>query len=154
LIVLAGDVLDDGLIGRTSYWRSVYAALTWKEGTFKRLIISGEGRISEPMRDFLICQGVPATAIQVEGRSTSTRENALYTAAVLSPSDGRLVLLTSDYHMFRAWRAFRKAGVATLARPFPDARKRFNSIRDRWEVFCDLTVETAAVVYYALRGWI
>jgi uncharacterized SAM-binding protein YcdF (DUF218 family) len=154
LIVLSGDVLDNGMLGQTSYWRSTYAILTWKEGNFRRLILSGESRITEPMRQFLVCQGISPGAIIMEDRSESTRENAIYTAELARQIPGRYVLLTSDYHMFRAWRAFRKAGLQTTGRPFPDARKRVNSIRARWTIFCDLIQETAAVAYYAFRGWI
>ena len=33
LIVLGGSMLDNGTIGVSSYWRAVYAAQTWREGT-------------------------------------------------------------------------------------------------------------------------
>ncbi len=65
---------------------------------------------------------------------------------------GRAVLLTSDYHVFRATRAFRKAGVAVLARPIPDARKRAANWDRRWDAFQDLVIETAKTGYYFLRG--
>jgi uncharacterized SAM-binding protein YcdF (DUF218 family) len=154
LIVLSGDVLDDRMIGLTSYWRSMYAILTWREGGFHRLILSGTDRTTEPMRQFLVCQGINPEVIVVEGRSENTHENAIYTAELARKVPGRYVLLTSDYHMFRAWRAFRKAGLETVGRPFPDARKRVNTMSARWGVFCDLVEETTAVAYYAWQGWI
>jgi uncharacterized SAM-binding protein YcdF (DUF218 family) len=154
LIVLSGDVLDNGMLGQTSYWRSMYAILAWREGGFRRLILSGKSRTTEPMKQFLVCQGVSPEAIVIEGRSESTHQNAIYTAELARQIPGRYVLLTSDYHMFRAWRAFRKAGLETTAWPFPDARKRVNSVRARWGIFCDLTGETAAITYYAWQRWI
>ena len=63
------------------------------------------------------------------------------------------MLLTSDYHMFRARRAFRKAGLEVEPRPFPDADKRLNNWRARWQVVLDLGVETVKIVYYRVRGW-
>ena len=121
LIVLGAEVVEGPpMIGYGSYWRSVYAAHAWREGTFHHLVLSGDAAITSPMRDFLVCQGVPADAITVEGRSTSTRENALFTAETAHRFSGPYVLLTSDYHMWRAWRTFRKAGLNVEPRPVPD----------------------------------
>ena len=154
LIVLAGNVLDDGTIGDSSYWRSVYAARAWREGGFRRIVISGLGATSGPMRDFIVSQGVPAEAVRIEPRSATTRENALYTAEMLRDEPGRKVLLTSDYHMFRSFRLFRKAGLEVFPRPIPDARKRATRPIYRWWVFLDLCTESAKIVYYKARGWI
>src|SRR5262245_47178399 len=35
LIVLGGSELGDGLIGTSSYWRSVYAVRVWRESRFR-----------------------------------------------------------------------------------------------------------------------
>jgi uncharacterized SAM-binding protein YcdF (DUF218 family) len=152
LIVLGADVLDGVVVGQGSYWRSVYAVRAWKEGAFERVILAGV-----PMRTFLVGNGVPEEAILVEGRSTSTRENALFTMDLLrkrSDLAGPYVLLTSDYHMWRARRAFAKAGLEVRPRPFPDAIKRFNDWRQRILVTMDLAVESAKICYYRARDWI
>jgi uncharacterized SAM-binding protein YcdF (DUF218 family) len=158
LIVLGGSLLGDGVMGPSSYWRSPYAMLSWRAGGFHRVVISGGGperaSIAEVMRDFLECLGVPPSAIQVETRSRSTRENALYVKELLAGVPGRKVLLTSDYHMFRAHRAFRKVGLEVLPRPFPDARKRASGWSGRWPAFLDLVAETIRIGYYYIRGWI
>lgn len=153
LIVLGGDTLDQNFLGISSYWRSVYAVLVWREAHFRTMILSGADPAATLMRDFIVCQGVPAGAIVLETRSTSTRENALFTAQLARSLPGPYVLLTSDYHMRRAAGAFRKAGLAVTTRPFPDAEKRLNDWRDRWRVFLDLLQESAKAVYYRLRGW-
>ncbi len=158
LIVVGGSVLDNGVIGTTSYWRGVYAAEAWKGGEFRQVILSGGGpekiSVAEAMRDFLECRGVPPAVIRLEPRSNSTRENALYTRELLAGVPGHKVLLTSDYHMFRAQRAFRKAGLDVLPRPLPDARKRAAHWLGRWPAFLDLVVETLKIGYYYVRGWI
>ena len=158
LIVLGGSILENGVMGESSYWRGVYAVLTWREGGFRQVVLSGGGSegpaIVEPMRDFLECNGVPREAIRLETQSKSTRENALYTKALLAGVPGRKVLLTSDYHMFRAHRAFRKAGLDVLPRPYPDARKRASRWSGRWPAFLDLVMETVKIGYYYARGWI
>ncbi len=158
LIVLGGSLLENGVMGPSSYWRSTYAVLAWREGTFRRVVVSGGGptghSIAEPMRDFLECRGVPREAIQIETRARNTRENAVYVAELLTGAPGRKVLLTSDYHMFRAHRAFEKAGLEVLPRPFPDARKRASGWTGRWPAFLDLLGETIRIGYYYARGWI
>jgi len=157
LIVLGGSLLDKGLMGQSSYWRSVYALRAWRQGSFQRIVISGgpaDYSTAAPMSDFLEAHGVPREAIQVEAQSRSTHENAVRVAELLTGVSGRKVLLTSDYHMFRAYHAFRKAGLDVLPRPFPDVRKRAAGWTGRWPAFLELVLETVKIGYYRARGWI
>jgi uncharacterized SAM-binding protein YcdF (DUF218 family) len=158
LIVLGADVLPD-MIGISSYLRAVYAVRVWREGGFREIVVSG-GRapsgsmISEQIQSFLLSQGVPASAVRIESRSKDTHENALFTAELLAAEPGRKVLLTSDYHILRARLAFQKAGLKVEPRPIPDAAKRIETWRYRWDVFLDLTTEMVKLGYYGCRGWI
>jgi uncharacterized SAM-binding protein YcdF (DUF218 family) len=152
LVVLGGGMLEGGVIGENTYLRAFYAARAWREGGFRAIVVSG-GNAATGMRDFLACHGVPATAIHVESKSTSTRENALYTQPVLTRLAGRAVLLTSDFHMFRARRAFRRAGSELAVRPVPDVRKRAAGWLGRWPAFLELVQESIKIVYYRARGW-
>ncbi len=158
LIVLGGSLQDYGTVGGSSYWRSVYALQAWREGRFREVVLTGGGpannSIAETMRDFLVCQRVPREAIRLENQANSTRENALFTKELLVGVSGRKVLLTSDYHMFRAYRAFRKVGLDVLPRPYPDVRKRVTRRIGRWPAFLDLVLETTKIAYYFVRGWI
>jgi uncharacterized SAM-binding protein YcdF (DUF218 family) len=154
LVVLGGSMIEDGVMGESSYWRSTYALLAYRERAFSQIVVSGGNGSAEAMKSFLECRGVPAGIIRTEVRSTSTRENAIYTSELLSKPRGTIVLLTSDYHMFRAYRVFKKAGLTVLPRPFPDALKRANSLANRWGAFLDVAGETAAIAYYLARGWL
>jgi uncharacterized SAM-binding protein YcdF (DUF218 family) len=158
LIVLGGSVLDDGTIGGSTYWRAVYAVRAWREGRFKAIVLSGGGppggSAAEAMRDFIVAQGVPRESIWLESRSQSTRENAVFAKPILDGMPGRKVLLTSDFHMYRAQRAFKKVGLDVVPRPFPDVRKRAQKPLGRWEAFLDLAQETAKIADYYVRGWI
>jgi len=154
LIVLGADNLDGQVLGMSSYWRSVYAISAWKEGGFGHLILSGQTGTTASMREFIVCQGVPASAVVMEQHSNSTRENALFTVAVARQYPGPYVLLTSDFHMWRAYRAFQKTGLKVEPRPFPDVLKRMNQWSARWPIFFELLLESTKIVYYWARGWI
>jgi uncharacterized SAM-binding protein YcdF (DUF218 family) len=161
LIVLGADQLGDGTLGVVSYWRSVYAVRAWRQGGFERIVISG-GRLGSPqspslarsMADFIVALGAPREAIWLEERSRSTRENALFTAALIRDWPGKKVLLTSDCHMRRASRAFARAGINAIPAPIPDIGKRWNTWRDRWDCSWTVAGELVKFAYYAARGWI
>ncbi len=154
LIVLGNEVQPDGIIGETSYLRTVYAVRAWREGGFSRVIFTGAGA-APAMRTFAISQGIPASAIAVENESVSTRENALRTAELLQGQPrGKLVMLTSDYHAWRAARVFRKAGLEVEPRAIPDILKRANARMNRWPALGGLIVESTKVVGYWWKGWI
>lgn len=154
LIVLGADAVNENTLGQSSYWRSVYALWAWRSGAFHHVLISGTTAITTPMRDFLIGQGVPVAAVVVEDKSESTRENAMFAVPILRNMPGPYVLLTSDYHMWRAHRSFAKAGISVQPRPFPDAGKRLTQWSARWPMFLDLAVESGKIGYYWVHGWI
>jgi uncharacterized SAM-binding protein YcdF (DUF218 family) len=159
LIVLGYSGTNDGILSAGSYQRSAYAVRAYRERGFRQILVTGGADssglpINSTMADFLICQGVPRDKILLESRSTSTRENAVYTTEMLRSVPGSKVLLTSDYHMYRASCAFRKTGLQVLSRPYPDVLKRASFWRGRWPAFLDLLTETTKIAYYRLRGWI
>jgi uncharacterized SAM-binding protein YcdF (DUF218 family) len=153
LIVLGAETIDGRTIGLVSYWRSVYAGWVYHGGGFREVVVSGN-QVAPLMRDFLVCRGVPASAIRVENTSTSTRENAVYTARMLAGHPGRLVLVSGDVHIFRARRAFLKAGLNVVPCPFAYGTKLAGRRENRWNVFIDLIREHAKIGYYFARGWI
>jgi uncharacterized SAM-binding protein YcdF (DUF218 family) len=158
LIVPGAESMNDAM-GPSSYWRSIYAVRAWREGGFRQVVLTGGSRnkglpIAEQMRDYLVCQGIPASAILLEEQSQTTHENAVFTTRLLSGVPGRKVLLTSDYHMYRAYRAFRKAGLDVDPRPVPESAKAAGNWTLRWPVFLGLCDEMAKSIYYRARGWL
>ena len=150
LVVLGGDSLSDTVLGSSSYWRAVYAVRAIREHPFKKVIISGGS--SPGMRDFLKGHGIDVSNVVVDTESTSTRENALNVAK--AGPEGRVVLLTSDYHIWRAVRVFRKHGIAIETSPVPDVRKRNGIWYSRAGLFVELSIETAKIGWYRWKGWI
>jgi uncharacterized SAM-binding protein YcdF (DUF218 family) len=160
LIVLGSEMEADGVLGPTSYLRSLYAVRAYRDRPFHTVIVTG-GRsgaailpLGDAMRDLIAANGVPRNVILAENRAGSTRENALFVKPMLQGLSGTTVLMTSDFHMFRARRVFEKAGVHVVPRPIPDVLKRSNRIVNRWVSFWTLILETGKIGYYAWNRWL
>ena len=118
-----------------------HAARLFHRGLAPRIIVSGGSYLVETgqapptqtealaMRQFLIALGVPDSAIVMEGKSINTIENMRETRALLGT--GRVALVTSGYHMPRALRLARKAGLDVEA--FPTDWQVLPSTTPWWE---------------------
>ncbi len=160
LIVLGGEIpREDGIIGRMTYWRSVYAVRAWHANHATRIIVCGDRGVAESMRDFMVAQRIPIDAITMDLTSESTRQNALNAAAILQNTPGRKILVTSDTHMWRALRTFRKIGMDVEPLTAPDGVWHSNElftmdVFQRWSVFIQMVVETTKIAFYTTKGWI
>jgi uncharacterized SAM-binding protein YcdF (DUF218 family) len=150
LLSAAGD--DHGGISYSSYWRARQALLAWQTGGFKKIVVSGGGGTG--IVNFLAGQGVPRDAIVAEWASLSTRENGIATARLIAGMPGKRVLLTSDFHMFRALRVFRKLHIEVTPMPVPDVLHSTEHWNGRFQAFETMLVESAKILDYAVRGWI
>ena len=104
-----------------------HAARLFHRGLAPRIVVSGGSFLVESgqapptqteavaMRQFLVALGVPEFAIVMEGKSVNTIENMQETRALVGT--GRVALVTSGYHMPRALRLARKAGLDAEAFP-------------------------------------
>ena len=153
LVVLSAADPNSGVMDISTYWRCFMALLYDREHPYRRIVVSGKGS-AHGMRDFFVFNGVPADRILVEDAATDTHENAVFTAPILAGEKGRIVLVTSDFHLFRARRAFARAGVEAVASPVPDIRKRASAYSARPGLFIAEVRETASILYYWYRGWI
>ncbi len=152
LILISAANDDRGGISFSSYWRARHALLAWQTGGYKKIVISGGG--GPGILNFLIVNGVPREVMVAEWRSTSTRENGVEAARLLQGMPGKKVLLTSDFHMYRAIRVFRKLGVEVTPMPVPDVLRAAEHWNGRFPAFETMVVESGKIVYYRLRGWI
>jgi uncharacterized SAM-binding protein YcdF (DUF218 family) len=152
LIVLGGASLD-GFPDENTMLRCMDSISIYREGAFRKVVVSGY-RVAPHMRNILIAEGVPAEVVVTEEAAKSTHENALYVARLLAGETGPKVLLTSDYHMFRAVRTFRKAGIDVIPRPIRDALKSAGNPLRRWPALMEEVLETIKIFYYAYQGWI
>jgi uncharacterized SAM-binding protein YcdF (DUF218 family) len=98
LVVLGGDA-------RT---RTPLAISLFRQDVAPMMLLSGRGDYVW-VREGLLEAGVPADRILVETRSSSTRENALFSAPILRAHGfRRIVVVTSWQHSARALRTFRR----------------------------------------------
>lgn len=116
--------------------RLAAGARAWHAGRAPVVILSGGGapRATEAgkMADAIVRLGVPRSALVLESRSRSTRDNARLTALLAERSGmQRVLLVTSSVHMPRARLLFQQAGIAVVPVPVPErvARPRW---QDRW----------------------
>lgn len=92
-----------------------------KEDPEAKLILTGgnadgSGRTeAEVMREILTQRGVPEDRMILEDKAKTTKENFKNTVGMLSP-DEKVILITSDYHMDRAFRTAKSAGFAQVLR--------------------------------------
>lgn len=151
LILLSAAADDRGGISYSSYWRARMALYAWQTMGFKRIVVSGGG---PGIQNFLVAYGVPREAIIAESRSANTRENGMEAARLVKDMPGKKVLLTSDFHMYRAARVFRKLGVEVAPMPVPDVLQAAEHWNGRLPAFQTMLAESAKIVYYRLRNWI
>jgi uncharacterized SAM-binding protein YcdF (DUF218 family) len=108
LCVDSGEVQADALVilGGGSYERATRAAELFKSGDAPRVMVSGQGDGQEYKR-LLLSKGVPSAAIEVEGKSRSTKQNAQLSIPLLRGLGARrVIIVTSWYHSRRALRTF------------------------------------------------
>ncbi len=98
IVVLGGESKD-----RTQQAYELFAA-----GAARRIIVSGSGDAGL-IRDVLVRSGVPGEAIEVEELSRNTKENAEFTAPLLTKAGmRRAILVTSWFHSRRALNSFHR----------------------------------------------
>jgi uncharacterized SAM-binding protein YcdF (DUF218 family) len=153
LVVISAADPNSRVMSISTYWRCFMALVYYREQPYKEIVVSGKD--SAPgMRDFFVMNGVPADRVRAEINATSTYDNARFTAQLLKGTPGKVVLVTSDYHVFRARRCFLKAGIPVSTSGVPDITKRSAEYFARPQLFIVEMRETAAIAWYWWSGWI
>ncbi|MFH1171397.1 MAG: YdcF family protein [bacterium] len=107
------------------------------------------------MKEEALRDGANASVVIMEPSSKSTYENATNALAIVRANNWTsIVVVTSDYHTWRACHVFRKQWdnvTCVAATTFDPAH---NSVRDRLIRFRSVVREYGAIVYYAMRGYL
>lgn len=126
VVVLGGGngvtpgVAASNLLSSASLARFVEGLRIWRALPEATLIVTGGGREGEePNARYLaraaLAFGVPAERLLIIDRARDTEDESRATKALVS--DGRVALVTSAWHMPRAYALFRGAGIDTVACP-------------------------------------
>lgn len=137
LTVDSGRISADVIVvlGGGEHERPLRAAELFKQHAAPRILITGAGDSGINWR-ILLEAGVPASAIEVEGQSKTTRENAEFTLKRLRAENvHRVILVTSWYHARRAQKTFEHYApeLKLYSRPsyFEFARKDWTRLMTR-----------------------
>ena len=104
--------LERRLIAAINYWnRNPDAYIIVCGGLGNRATITE----AEAMARYLIARGIPQERIILEDQSTSTYENLTFAKEILNeqfPEGFRAVVITNDFHIYRAVRTARQVGIS------------------------------------------
>ncbi|MCX4780688.1 YdcF family protein [Streptomyces sp. NBC_01264] len=117
--LIGGDRVPPLLASRLRKGREIHDAQIARGGRVPLLLTSGgkggDEKLAEAraMADWLIAEGVPEEHVRLEDRSRTTEENLLFSRTVMESADPgyRCVVVTNNFHAFRAAMMARKAGV-------------------------------------------
>ena len=172
IVVLAGDVRAVSAsnpyprLGRTA--DGIHHAVRLLQAELAPVVIVSGGVLgrgqtrpmAQAMRDALLALGVPEHAVLVEGRSRTTRENALFTAEIAAEKGIETVLLVAyDLHMRRSMATFRKVGLTPVPASYQDSGDRPFRALDPLPSATQLSRSSFVVrewlglLVYRLRGW-
>jgi uncharacterized SAM-binding protein YcdF (DUF218 family) len=123
-VVVLGSGLKGGgevpplLASRLDRGRAVYETIAARKKDPVLIVSGGKGsdeRVSEAsaMAAYLIADGFPEDRVEQEDRSRSTEENLTYSKAIMERTkpDYSCIIVTSNFHVFRAAMIARRTGV-------------------------------------------
>ena len=99
------------------------------------------------MKKYLVeRRGVDPARILIEDKAENTRENFAFSKALIDEtlgSDASIAFVTTNFHVFRAGRVAKKAGISAVGIAAPDV----------WYIhFNNFLRESVGIVVYGLRG--
>jgi uncharacterized SAM-binding protein YcdF (DUF218 family) len=161
IVVFAGGVGESGRAGGGAQER-LKQAIDLYRGGYAPVLILSSGYVysfheAESMRALAIDQGVPASAILLEERSTNTFQNVRYVDDILRDRRWRRILLVSSpYHMRRALLVWRKQAPDVTVVPTPVAQSQFydHARGATLEQLRGIVQEYIAIFAYWRRGWL
>ena len=161
IVVFAGGVGESGQPGGGYQERVREAVELYQAGYAPRMIFSSgyefAFREAEVMRSLAMSQGIPASAIALETRASSTYENVVFVYKLLKEYDLKSILLVSSpYHMRRALLTWESQAPDVEVVPTPVRESQFYShLRGvNLEQLQGLGHEYAAILWYWWKGWL
>src|SRR5262245_13302514 len=139
------------VLGGGANERASRAAALFKEGATQKIIVSGLGD-TEQNRDVLVSEGVPLSAIELETKSKSTKENAEFSVPLLRGLGARrVIIVTSWYHSRRALHCFQRYAPEMAFISQPTRRDRPESFWPNKPARSRIFTEYVKLLYYWVR---
>ncbi|WP_426690155.1 YdcF family protein [Rhodanobacter ginsengiterrae] len=124
IVVFGGDGMPDPranweqIPDRINGNRLGFAYQLYREGRAPIMVLSANKGGAIKMARILETKGLPKAALRVESQADSTYQNALYSSRILKQEKlGRVLLVTSPYHMPRALAVLREQGIDAIPAP-------------------------------------
>ena len=173
IVVLSGCIRRDDSehvrVGPDTFYRCYHAVELYKKAGHCRLLLSGgKTDFSEPgptladvMWGFVIELGVEPSDILLEEQSSTTLQNAAFSAALLSNgNEGRTFLVTDTAHMRRATYCFQSQGIPIIPSPCNYGARRLElslvsllPSADGIHAVNDAAHEWLGLIWYQLRSY-
>lgn len=141
--IVLGLALQNGQPAPDLIDRVDTAAEYSREYPYSKLILTGgnpdKNGMTEAavMKDLLIERGIDPAKMVLEDKAQTTKDNFLNTAKVIDPARP-VVLISSDYHMYRAVNTAEDAGFTyIIRRPAPSSPVEYG-VNVMWEVIQEL----------------
>ncbi|WP_421704906.1 YdcF family protein [Aliiroseovarius sp.] len=149
-IILGAAVWPGGVPSPTLRLRAERGARLYLDGQVGGIIASGGvGRHppseAEVIRDICVHLGVPANAIRLEDRSTSTARNLAFSQPLLDNPAGPVVIVTDLYHLPRARLVAKRLGMRAVGAAPPLKG------RSPWRFLKMCLREVPALAWYLIR---
>ncbi|MGR3511783.1 MAG: YdcF family protein [Paracoccaceae bacterium] len=128
IVVLGGNGPENGALTGESAERMAHALSLHQTGVAPTLVLTGGGAVpvAPVMAEAALAAEVAEDALLIDPASTSTLQNALFTADFEALDKTQPIILVSQrYHLPRAWASFRWAGFETVHLSATDADAGF-----------------------------
>lgn len=118
VVVLGAQIYDDGSPSPVLRYRLDAALAYLQDNPRTQAVVSGGQGPNEPypeargMARYLQKHGIASERILQEPRSANTRQNITYSMALMDTPAPRVGIVTNNFHVYRAVRIARKAGLA------------------------------------------
>jgi len=164
VVVLATTISNDGFLDANGTTRLLSALEAMRQSGARLLVTTRPQQASAASMDValqdyrrLISLAGDTSRWRVVGPVANTHDEALSTSRLLSPPNGRsIVVVTSPLHTRRACATFEAVGFAVTCWPSDERRyalNTFSGIRTRLAATVDWLYERTAVFEYRWRGW-
>jgi SanA protein len=120
LVLATGKMMENGRVNQHFVRRVDAAAVLYRAGKVRRLILSGDKGHNEPMelKRALIARGVPDSALVLDNYGLRTLDSVVRARDVFRC--GRLTIISERFHDFRALFLSRYYGIDAVAYAPPD----------------------------------